>query len=425
MTPWDCACGQKGNTGKFCVRCGRSRADGETQGGPWTCQCGTTGNTGKFCVGCGRSRTEGEVPAGAAPQPAPQRTASQGPADDATQVLPRVQPPTYNPPPTPQPQPAASAASDKNTQSKLLIGLIAVLVIAIGAFIYKEMAGGTGASTYNSLAKSSSSSQGAAKQREMQSDLSLGGLDLDMSVDDVRKTLGKENSSEPRNQYNFLLYDNIEVGTYEGTVRALVSNGASVSTKRGIHEGSTLDDVKKAYSQFEVMVSDYGDLTLYEYWFKSIAGSSGILRFAINKSDQTVKYISVRIPEDEKPAASNNKADETAALQTLNAFYQGITSGKGRSSYDLLSADMQRHMGTYDQFIQGYQTTISHQTSDVNVASSGDGQVVLTYLLTARDRTTTKRVKVQTFRCEATLSKAMGSWHIVNIQATKQGERME
>lgn len=54
---WDCACGHKGNTGKFCAECGAAKpvpAEG------WTCSCGAV-NKGKFCAECGKP-----APAGAA-----------------------------------------------------------------------------------------------------------------------------------------------------------------------------------------------------------------------------------------------------------------------------------------------------------------------------------------------------------------------
>ena len=47
---WDCSCGQKGNTGKFCVACGAKKPEPE---GTWDCACGHRGNTGKFCMECG------------------------------------------------------------------------------------------------------------------------------------------------------------------------------------------------------------------------------------------------------------------------------------------------------------------------------------------------------------------------------------
>ena len=51
---WVCACGQGGNTGKFCMNCGKPQpsADG------WTCSCGTV-NKGKFCQNCGSPKPAG------------------------------------------------------------------------------------------------------------------------------------------------------------------------------------------------------------------------------------------------------------------------------------------------------------------------------------------------------------------------------
>jgi predicted RNA-binding Zn-ribbon protein involved in translation (DUF1610 family) len=47
---WDCACGQKNNTGKFCSSCGKPKP--EAMPG-WTCpKCGAV-NQGKFCQQCG------------------------------------------------------------------------------------------------------------------------------------------------------------------------------------------------------------------------------------------------------------------------------------------------------------------------------------------------------------------------------------
>ena len=131
--------------------------------------------------------------------------------------------------------------------------------------------------------------------RKMETDLSLGGLDIDMTVDEVRKALGKESSAKKQGKYDFIYYDDLQVGTYQAVVRALVSDGPSVKTKRGIHEGSSFAEVKKAYGT-DYYTMDNDDLTLYEYPFKSLKGHDGLLRFAIKKSDQTVQYISVRIP---------------------------------------------------------------------------------------------------------------------------------
>ena len=49
---WTCACGQAGNTGKFCQSCGKPQP---APAGSWQCSCGATA-TGKFCPECGKSK---------------------------------------------------------------------------------------------------------------------------------------------------------------------------------------------------------------------------------------------------------------------------------------------------------------------------------------------------------------------------------
>lgn len=52
---WTCACGQNGNTGKFCSECGAPKPAAEG----WVCSCGTV-NKGKFCSECGAKKPAGE-----------------------------------------------------------------------------------------------------------------------------------------------------------------------------------------------------------------------------------------------------------------------------------------------------------------------------------------------------------------------------
>lgn len=52
---WTCACGQSGNTGKFCLECGRPKPADEAG---WTCSCGAV-NKGKFCAECGKPKPTG------------------------------------------------------------------------------------------------------------------------------------------------------------------------------------------------------------------------------------------------------------------------------------------------------------------------------------------------------------------------------
>jgi membrane protease subunit (stomatin/prohibitin family) len=54
---WDCACGTKNSSGRFCSQCGKEKPfnpDG------WTCACGAL-NKGKFCSECGSKKPADEL----------------------------------------------------------------------------------------------------------------------------------------------------------------------------------------------------------------------------------------------------------------------------------------------------------------------------------------------------------------------------
>ena len=54
---WDCLCGQRGLTGKFCPECGKEKTKPVEMESDWDCpQCGEKGLTGKFCPECGTKR---------------------------------------------------------------------------------------------------------------------------------------------------------------------------------------------------------------------------------------------------------------------------------------------------------------------------------------------------------------------------------
>lgn len=297
-----------------------------------------------------------------------------------------------------------------------------VVVWVLGFGVYKYRTWEPDHSTHVQEVASTQKSTAPVKSvRKMETDLSLGGLDLDMTVDEVHKALGKENSAKKQGKYDFIYYDSLQVGTYQSVVRALVSDGSSVKTKRGIHEGSTFDEVKKAYGT-DYYKMDNDDLTLYEYPFKSLKGHDGLLRFAIKKSDQTVKYISVRIPEDANPSEDDAKQ----AAKVLDGYYQGITSGHEREAYNLLTSARQKKMGTLEQFAKGFETTLSHRVSDLRVVGVEQGKIKVSYTLTARDSmANSTRTQVRDFDCQATLVKVNNDWRIDDMTAKKKNERFE
>lgn len=54
---WDCSCGAKGITSKFCPNCGEKKPE-PVNADTWDCSCGAKGITSKFCPECGARRPE-------------------------------------------------------------------------------------------------------------------------------------------------------------------------------------------------------------------------------------------------------------------------------------------------------------------------------------------------------------------------------
>lgn len=126
-------------------------------------------------------------------------------------------------------------------------------------------------------------------------DLSLGKLTIGDDMEKVRAILGNPQSSR-LNEYGSTVYkfDTMEVVfQQENKVIALVSESSAVSTPRGIHDGSTAEEVFTAYGN-NYNQSSYGGFKLYEYNVISKDGRSCILRFAVRENDAIVDYISMR-----------------------------------------------------------------------------------------------------------------------------------
>ena len=440
---WDCICGHKNNRKKFCRNCGKPRSEGEIKGevavkDTWTCrQCGKSGNKANFCVACGCPR-EGEKTEATPPQPAVHDTEKPQVSLEKTQVMPvqetmiqtQVQvapqrdaasqsapPPVQRP--VVQPQPQASSQSNNSSQGAI-IAVIVILVCVLGFMGFKEISANSDtkpSSSYHSVAKNADSPQkpNEKSQPVAKTELSLGGMDLDEEVAVMFDKLGKEKSYEnDSNGYAFYQYDGMKVGVKNGCVKAFVSDGANCSTKRGIHEGSTLQDVLNAYGS-DAMRSSYDNLELYEYNFKSLTGEDGILRFAIN-SKGVVDYISVRIPEEQK---IDKQALGNAAKNAVGTYHAKITKKDYRAAYDLLTPDMQNTMGAYENWVKGFKNTIESRITEIQVTNVQADRVDVSFILLARDKRPGGGVEENRFRSTATVVQEGGIWKIASVNNKK------
>ncbi|WP_294156892.1 hypothetical protein [uncultured Selenomonas sp.] len=128
------------------------------------------------------------------------------------------------------------------------------------------------------------------------------------------------------------------------------------------------------------------------------------------------------------PAQNNGAAAQTngTSAAALQGYYKDLTNRKWQSAYARLSPAMQQHMGAYDTFAKGYETTLSATADNLRVISADKTQETLTYQLTSRDRAANGKVKVQRFTGQATLQpSANGTWKITDMNVKKQSESWE
>lgn len=126
-------------------------------------------------------------------------------------------------------------------------------------------------------------------------DFSLKDVKVGDSVSSVVQKFGEPKSKKQKQDGLSYDYGDIEVIiNSQNTIINILTDQNAVSTRRDIHPGSSLNDVKQAYGE-SYNKTDLGDLELYEYTFAPTPQNSHVLRFAINKSSNTVNYIGCRI----------------------------------------------------------------------------------------------------------------------------------
>ncbi len=377
---WFCSCGRE-NTGKFCANCGKKKVVGTTKSAlegsedqsGWICECGKK-NTKNFCANCGCNK----------------QTAL------AKKIF----------------------SGSKKIDKRLCIFVAIVLCIGglfLAWLIYLN------AQPMPEPATSAIKTQTTKPIREISSDLSLGGIVIGDTIGKVHEILGSENKREVRaGGYVFYMFQGLQVGAKDDNViTALVSDGKNVTTKRGIHEGSTYGQMVDAYGK-DYEKTDYNDLVLYEYSFTGVNGKKGLLRFAVNKTDETINYISVRIPDED---AEKSNDGGKAALQAFQEYHGAISQKNLRSAYDYYEAAYKSRL-SYDGWAAGYKNTISSNINRPKIVYADSDQCKISYTLLARDRNGTS-VKVQTFNGMVVMVKENGRWLIKDIQADKIRETYE
>ncbi|MFR4174227.1 MAG: DUF805 domain-containing protein [Veillonella nakazawae] len=110
-----------------------------------------------------------------------------------------------------------------------------------------------------------------------------------------------------------------------------------------------------------------------------------------------------------QPIIQNNSVEEsTKALQN---YYRYLTNKDFANAYSFLSNEQRANLGTYDQWRNGYSTTLSTTLLSANAISSTPDTVIYAYQLESKDLIN-GRIKHQTFAGNVTMIKVNNNWII-------------
>lgn len=290
------------------------------------------------------------------------------------------------------------------------------LIIALACVLAVAIAGGVWYAHEQKAVPAKENAVSSQPVKTADSELSLNGVYLGQSLDEAKDNLGRElSTSDSKDGAVHHKFTDMDVVVKDNKVIMLTSSSPAAQSKRGIHQGSSFDDVVNAYGD-DYQASEYGAQIHYEYTFKTDDGKPGILRFAVSKNSQTVEYISVRLTDEQTDGAK----------QAFLAYHKAISGHHLQEAFQLLTPDFQTSVGSYDGYAPGYANTLSSDVSNIRKVSSGGDKTMFSFTLKARDRIPgSSKVKVQYFNGQVTMVKEGDTWKISDMSAKKTGEHVE
>lgn len=290
------------------------------------------------------------------------------------------------------------------------------LIIALACVLAVAIAGGVWYAHEQKAVPAKENAVSSQPVKTADSELSLNGVYLGQSWDEAKDNLGRElSTSDSKDGAVHHKFTDMDVVVKDNKVIMLTSPSPAAQSKRGIHQGSSFDDVVNAYGD-DYQASEYGVQIHYEYTFKTDDGKPGILRFAVSKNSQTVEYISVRLTDEQTDGAK----------QAFLAYHKAISGHHLQEAFQLLTPDFQTSVGSYDGYAPGYANTLSSDVSNIRKVSSGGDKTMFSFTLKARDRIPgSSKVKVQYFNGQVTMVKEGDTWKISDMSAKKTGEHVE
>ena len=253
-----------------------------------------------------------------------------------------------------------------------------------------------------------------------QTDLSLNGIDVGISLERLNEILGANDSVEDFDGYSIYRYGSLKAEVRSGKVVALITDDSRFSTSKNIHVGSTYSEVISAYGQHANKSSER--FTIYEYPIKALNNGNGVMRFSVDGvhlSDPVVQ-ISARLVDKHE---ANENVEQ--AKMALHKFLNAIARKDFDRAYDEMLTNNYKSMVPKQQFAAiGGQLTSVDFNENFTVVSASQNVVVLGFEAGSRTQVDYggEMKKLYTpWNGEIEIVNEAGVWKI-NVVAAQRGE---
>lgn len=185
--------------------------------------------------------------------------------------------------------------SVKNGQRVIIYGRIKEIGDTLGVRMILDKIESADVNSVSQITPEKENSINQTSNRNENMDFSsLGNVKLGDSLEVTNSKLG-EATKKTVKEANKLRYEypTMDVAYDYGRVVGIAADDKNIKTSKGIHAGSSLQDVFNNYGK-NYILSTYENLELYEYTYKDDTNRDYILRFAAKQGSGVVKYISIR-----------------------------------------------------------------------------------------------------------------------------------
>lgn len=272
-----------------------------------------------------------------------------------------INPPSPPPPPPPPPEPTPSFWS---IAGKKLVFVIVAVVLIVGLLAFRG-----DNKTKSTPSQTPTPAPATTKENTA---TTLNDVQIGMTTNELITVKG---SGKQYDEFLLPGYTTYDYGAYEvivnGTkVCAVQSKDPSVSTNKGIHTGSSEQELKKSYGTSSVR---YSNDVLYDF----------------ASSDKKKCYIGFRVKNGAVQnilMADRDVYDFIFAGYTIINFHNLITKKEYDTVYDYyLTEKMKSNLKKYDDWKAGYRNTVSSTIKRINSVRKVGDNVEITYDFEAVD----------------------------------------